>query len=158
MPPAAYRAANPEKVRAYNKAWKLANPEKDKAYRIAWRKRNPGRNAAYATEWRKQRPEETAMEMQQRVFNAKKHNNGRSALQVTDLAWPTHCPALGIELDYTGKDLTSSWSIDKFDPTLGYTPGNVGIISRRANQIKSDATAAEVRQVANWMDQQTKSL
>jgi len=73
-----------------------------------------------------------------------------------DLTWPTHCPVLGIELDYTGKDYASSWSIDKFDPLKGYTPSNVNIISRLANTIKSNATGAQIRQVADWMEAQEK--
>jgi hypothetical protein len=33
------------------------------------------------------------------------------------------------------------------DPAIGYVRGNVNIISQRANQIKSDATAAELQAV-----------
>ena len=35
-------------------------------------------------------------------------------------------------------------TIDKLIPSLGYTKGNVWVISRRANMIKSDATLEEL--------------
>ena len=70
---------------------------------------------------------------------------------VTDLTWPTHCPVLGLELDYTGTDPVRGWSIDQIRPGAGYIPGNVAIISRRANTIKSNATSADIAAVAAWV-------
>lgn len=43
-------------------------------------------------------------------------------------------------------------SLDRIVPSLGYVPGNVAVISHRANRIKSDATADELRAVADWLD------
>lgn len=82
---------------------------------------------------------------------AKKASGHTWTITKEDLAWPTHCPVLGWELDYTGTDHQRGWSIDKFDPALGYVPGNVTIISRLANTIKSNATIEQVEQVAAWM-------
>lgn len=62
------------------------------------------------------------------------------------------CPALGIDLIYQGNRIyPNSASLDKFDPRLGYTKGNVFIISHRANLIKTDAATEEVQMVADWM-------
>ncbi len=48
-------------------------------------------------------------------------------------------------------------SVDKLIPALGYVKGNVAVISRRANQIKSDCTSGdELRQVADWLDAELK--
>ena len=74
------------------------------------------------------------------------------------LHWPTHCPILGLELDYN-KTLPGQRKIRVSVPTLdrkvnelGYVLGNVFVISHRANRIKSDATAAELRVVLAYME------
>jgi len=66
---------------------------------------------------------------------------------------PTICPVLGITLnwDRAGLPAGDSLSLDRLDNALGYTPGNVMIISNRANMIKCDATAEEVTAVASWL-------
>lgn len=68
-----------------------------------------------------------------------------------DLIWPTHCPILGLELDYTGKHPERGWSIDQLDSTKGYVKGNVEIISRRANTIKSYGSELGHQKVQEWM-------
>jgi hypothetical protein len=64
-------------------------------------------------------------------------------------AWPVDglCPALGVEM----KDGESAPSLDRIDPSFGYVPGNIAVISKRANTIKTNATTDEVRRVAEWM-------
>jgi hypothetical protein len=37
-------------------------------------------------------------------------------------------------------------------PSLGYVPGNIRVISMRANRIKTDATADELRAVLRYME------
>lgn len=67
---------------------------------------------------------------------------------------PTHCPVLGIELirkSIRTDDSASSPTVDRLIPALGYVRGNIHIISRRANNIKSDASIDEIRRVAQWM-------
>lgn len=63
---------------------------------------------------------------------------------------PMHCPVLGILLkaNITAGPLDSSPSIDRLVPALGYVPGNIRIISNRANRIRSDASAEELRRIA----------
>lgn len=64
-----------------------------------------------------------------------------------DLEIPTHCPVLGIELNYYSrqKNQPNNASLDRIDNTKGYIRGNVIVISMRANQIKRDATIEELR-------------
>lgn len=73
---------------------------------------------------------------------------------------PTRCPILGVEIDYAPKGkrgyCQQSPSIDRVDPSLGYVPGNVWVISARANTIKNDATAFEHRAVAAAMEEQMR--
>jgi hypothetical protein len=63
---------------------------------------------------------------------------------------PGLCPALGIPLTVVhhgrgGRD--SSPSLDRIDPTRGYVPGNVAVISARANRAKNDLTCEELAAV-----------
>jgi hypothetical protein len=52
---------------------------------------------------------------------------------------PDYCPVFGIKLDYTGgKDRRSRASLDRVKPELGYTKGNVRIISFAANTAKQN--------------------
>lgn len=64
---------------------------------------------------------------------------------------PEVCPALGIRLRHTtGCAQDCSPSLDRLTPELGYVPGNVAWISKRANTIKQNATPAELAAVAVW--------
>jgi len=70
-----------------------------------------------------------------------------------DLDFPTHCPILGIELDYFAEQTQeNSPSFDCLDPSKGYVVGNVFIISWRANRIKNDGTAQEHRAIASFIE------
>lgn len=77
------------------------------------------------------------------------------AFEITaaDVEIPTVCPVLGVELvlDATQGGSPYSPTLDRIAPEQGYVPGNVVVISKRANNIKSNATSDEVRRVANWM-------
>ena len=48
-------------------------------------------------------------------------------------------------------DRSTSATIDKFRPAIGYTKENAFVISFFANSIKQNATADQVFAVANWM-------
>jgi hypothetical protein len=63
-----------------------------------------------------------------------------------------YCPILGIPLQYAnGKLCDASASLDRFYPNKGYVPGNVWIISDKANRMKSDASIEEIEKVYNYM-------
>lgn len=72
----------------------------------------------------------------------------------SDISIPEFCPVLGIRLDWHDKrgGSPNSPSLDRIIPSLGYIPGNVQCISKRANCIKSDATADEIRRVLHWIE------
>ena len=58
---------------------------------------------------------------------------------------PEYCPLLGCKLtNFEGEYLWSDPSVDKIDPKGGYTIGNVQILSRLANQMKSCATPEQL--------------
>lgn len=73
-----------------------------------------------------------------------------------DIVVPTHCPILGIPLIFTeGHHTDNSPSLDRIDNLKGYIPGNVHVISWRANRIKCDATPQELQLVADYFKRAT---
>jgi hypothetical protein len=141
---AAWRAAHPEKIAARDAAYREAHPEKIAAYRAARRATAEG----WATN---------------ALSGAKKRAKKRGVpctitieLLLLLRARAIYCPALKRELKYGGGPLApNSATLDCIDPALGYIPGNVVIMSFRANTIKQDATAEELRQVADFVKEIT---
>lgn len=73
-------------------------------------------------------------------------------LTTNDILIPALCPVLGTEMSRSG--LTNDpriASLDRVIPSLGYIKGNVCVITRRANQIKNDATIEELELVLAYM-------
>ena len=88
-----------------------------------------------------------------------KQNGLECTITVDDIVIPDICPALGIKLEahigagrQNREDISNSPSLDRIDNSKGYIPGNVAVISLRANMIKTDATAAELKAVAAYID------
>lgn len=66
---------------------------------------------------------------------------------------PSHCPILGIpvyQMTGNGGGGDHSPSLDRIRGDLGYVPGNVIVISNRANRLKSDASIEELRSIASF--------
>lgn len=70
-----------------------------------------------------------------------------------DIEIPDVCPALGIPLiQATGRATDNSPSLDRIEPEKGYIKTNVRVISNRANVLKRDATWAELKKLARYME------
>lgn len=69
-----------------------------------------------------------------------------------DLNVPEYCPALGILLDRhaTRNTRSNAPSVDRIDNDIGYVPGNVVVVSLKANRIKNDATIEELEKVLDF--------
>lgn len=79
------------------------------------------------------------------------------AITADDVPIPSHCPVLGIPLRSrlgTGEKASGAWgnspSLDRVVNERGYVPGNVIVVSWRANRIKVDATVEELEAVARF--------
>lgn len=85
--------------------------------------------------------------------NVKKTGHEHSIVAEDLIPLPTHCPIFGIKLTYggTGYPVASSASIDRVDNSKGYIPGNVQVISNRANSLKRDATISDVENLLAYM-------
>lgn len=122
--------------RAKRAAYQKARPEENQLAQKRCRAKNPQR-------WMFTRARSTA-----------KRRGLEWALVYEDVVFPTHCPVLGIELRYgAGTRREDGASFDRWDNSKGYVPGNVHVISWRANRIKWDCTVSELEAVAVYADQ-----
>lgn len=79
------------------------------------------------------------------------------SLRYEDIQVPEFCPVLGIRLERArGASTDSSPSIDRLVPSLGYVPGNVMVISQKANRIKSVGTVEDLLAIVRYMQQNSK--
>lgn len=73
----------------------------------------------------------------------------------------THCPLLGLPINFSKRGrgtADNSPTIDRIDPSQGYVPGNVWVISSKANRMKSDATAEELMALVLNLKKKMQSL
>jgi hypothetical protein len=76
-------------------------------------------------------------------------------ITLEDIRIPELCPVLGFPLiPHQGRRgyHPNSPSLDRIIPALGYTKGNVRVISARANLLKNDATTEELRAVLSDLE------
>lgn len=78
------------------------------------------------------------------------------SLTMADIQIPAVCPVLGIPIIFGSRrghglrEKDQRPSVDRIDNSKGYTPGNIIVVSYRANRIKSDATAIELAAIAQF--------
>ena len=79
-------------------------------------------------------------------------------LTKADLYLPVFCPVLGLRLVYETQDgqgckLPARATLDCLLSHKGYVKGNVRVISWRANRLKADATAEELRAILKYVEE-----
>lgn len=132
--------------------------EKRKEYNKKWRKNNSEWRKVYD---RKRRAGSPEAKIKALLYVAKSRAPQRGLefdITIDDIEIVTHCPLLGVELGYSNSRThnRNSASLDRIDSRLGYVKGNVWIISRRANTIKSDATSQELKTIADGIEKKMK--
>lgn len=76
-------------------------------------------------------------------------------IKIEDIVIPEFCPIFGFKLEFGEmENRDNSPSLDRIVPELGYVPGNIAVISFKANRIKNHGSADEHRHIADWMDAQ----
>lgn len=118
--------SNKDRKRQISKKYEDANRDKKSAGQIRYRKTNP---LKYLLRLARRRSAERGIEF---------------GISLDDLHIPQFCPLLGIPIDPFSELQDLHPSIDRLDNDKGYVPGNVMIISHRANRIKADASADEL--------------
>ena len=101
--------------------------------------------------YRKQHPEN---EMLRSAKRRAKKQGVPFAITCEDIlrVWPADnlCPVLRTPFSNRRMD---SPSLDRIRPTEGYVPGNIAVISRKANSIKQNVTDPQVfRRLADWLE------
>lgn len=113
----------------------------------------------YQLDYRKNRPEKILL--QNALRRSKKFKVPFSITTQDILAvWPkdNRCPVLpdivlNIEQDGISGPKDCSPTLDRFIPSLGYVPGNIAVISFKANRIKwTETNPAIFRAIADWIE------
>jgi hypothetical protein len=93
-----------------------------------------------------------------RARNRAKKSGVPFAIQISDVVIPPICPILGIPLAKDmragtgrGSSRQNSPSLDRVLPDCGYVPGNVRVISTRANRMKQDCTVEHLEAILRYM-------
>lgn len=130
----------------------------NKEYMREYRKKHPDRVIASRSKLDKPKQNEKARDRHRRdplktlVRWTKKSAKLRGlehSITRDDVEAPPVCPVLKTPFIVGDKDL--AMSIDRIDNTRGYVPGNVQIISRLANRMKSNATTDQLKLFSDWI-------
>lgn len=73
-------------------------------------------------------------------------------ITLDDIVIPEFCPIFTqLKLEKSSKRVSSnSPSLDRKNPSEGYTPNNIWVISHKANTMKSNATLDELKEFGQW--------
>ncbi len=119
-----------------------------RCYQRAFVKQHPDCNKK-AWERLKQTPEKELLKAARR--RARQRNRPFN-LSLQDIVIPECCPILGTTLSHgLGYPTEQSPSLDEITVGEGYVVGNIQVISRKANTMKSNATPDELRKFAAWI-------
>lgn len=152
-----YYYRNKERIAAKRRERIAKDPEylERERQQIADRRKKYGRSPGDLERGRKKRKG-----LKQRLCGQARARGRKAGMEATfrgaDINWPTHCPVLGIELDYTtprgSRDCRAANlpSLDRWDNAKGYTLENVRVISLRANLLKGNATWQELMAIAKY--------
>lgn len=148
----------------------MATYDKDKntEYARAYRARNRNKIRQQAREYQRRHREKLLPKMREYAKNRYKNDRRLSLFEgakrrakmydlpfnitIDDIVIPEKCPILGIILTPGEPANTPSLpSLDRIIPENGYVPGNIIVMSLRANSLKKNATLDEVRSLFEWM-------
>lgn len=113
-----------------------------------YRKNNPRKVVAASKKWKSNNA------LQARLHGLR-HNAKRRGipfnLTLEDLVG-TVCPVFGTPLDWSAKRTENSAEVDRIIPSMGYVKGNVRVVSRKANRLKSDGTLTDFKMLVRYLE------
>lgn len=123
--------------------------EYNRKYSRQYHKEHPGWSAAQSRLYQARHPK------WQLLHHAKKRAQAKGkpfSISEKDFEIPKTCPILGIPLFKGDKVMCrNSPTLDEIIVGKGYIPGNVQILSYKANTMKSDATVKELLKFSEWV-------
>jgi len=142
MPSREYREKHRDILNAKNREYYRNTIEYQKERSRLYRKNNPKKEIERTKRWRINNPEKA---MFQRAKRRAKIKGIEFTITVKDIHIPDICPIFGLVLSRstTGRLKDNSPSLDRIDSSKGYSPGNIIVISWRANKIKNCGTPDE---------------
>jgi hypothetical protein len=73
-------------------------------------------------------------------------------ITVNDFEIPEYCPCFGMRLEFGDKHYCEeSPTLDRIDNAKGYVPGNVQVVSWKANRLKNNATRQDIETLLDWI-------
>lgn len=143
-------ASDPEHAKKVGKKSYVKHRAKRIAETKKWFERHPGYSGTKRAEYIKKDPVRYMLH----GLKARTKKSGMEfSLSREDITIPDVCPVLGIELAKGNCGFfASSPSVDRMDSAKGYIPGNVQVISWRANALKRDGTLDEFRRIVAYME------
>lgn len=134
---------DPIKRKASNDAWLGRNRDKQRATTKRYYANN--RTKVLAKQ-RDTKSKNLKKYMLKGAYNRAKKSGLLFNITVHDFEIPLTCPLLGyVLIPSRGLIAPNSPSLDRKDPRKGYIPGNVWVISHRANAAKNDLTLEELQ-------------
>lgn len=130
---------NPEKRRQYY----LNRRDKELARNKLWREQNREHHLQVCKDWYLKDKLNTVKYLLKYAKSRAKKKNLSFSITADDIVIPELCPIFKVPL--VPGDARYCPSIDRIDPTKGYIPGNIQIISSLANKIKWDSSADELK-------------
>lgn len=133
---ATYKRANYLKHKEKIIAKQRIRRKEDNEYRIRqneWRRDNYKKNPK--------------RELYRNAKNRAKKKGIEFNLQISDINIPEYCPYLHIKLisgTYSDRKYGNSPTLDRINPSLGYIPSNIEVISDLANRMKQNSTQEQL--------------
>jgi hypothetical protein len=149
---AEWRKDNPDKAKESTDRWNSENREHVLSRQRKHYQKNSVQIMDQMKKFLKDNPEHGLLKLAKQRC---KKSGVPCTITIDDIFIPEFCPILGVRLEF-GDMATrdNSPSLDRVVPEFGYVPGNVAVISYRANRIKNEGLADEHRRIADWMDAQ----
>lgn len=102
---------------------------------------------SYLSKMRQEHPDKALLE---RARKRARRRGVRYSLRRSDITMPTTCPVLGLPIVTGGTRASTSPSLDRIDPRQGYLPGNVRVISDKANRLKGHRDLQSIQRLSQF--------
>ena len=109
-------------------------------------------SAEYYRRWRQTAPNYHRNSMLSNAKQRSKRCGVPFSITAADIVIPERCPALGIQLAHQkgARQSENSPTVDRIIPSKGYVPGNIIVVSLKANRIKNNASLEELEAITSF--------